>query len=728
MKKIRFSILIILMFSYFISYSQQNFSLATKSFVNDLNGITDISGNFRLSPSFIDKYALWYDNDVYYVSGLAKINQEGVIKLLEEKGILINSKLNDIISIRVPLEKIQELPQIEGLLYVELGRKVSPLLKDAVKDTRADSVHQGILLPQAYTGKNVIIGFTDWGFDYTHPNFYDTTLTNLRIVSAWDQYKTSGPTPTNYPYGTEFSTEQDLLAAGSDTFNIYGYHTHGTHVAGIAAGSGAGTPYRGFAFDAELVFVSIKVDEASVFDAFNYIYEYAEAAAKPLVINMSWGLYYIGTLDGHSLLSQALDYLSSQGVLLVSSAGNNGDENFHLRKDFSPGDSLQSFVDFQPYSSIPTMWGQSVSMWGSPGYNFKYTAEIYSNTYVKVAELPLFNTIDNIILDTILVLSDDTIFFKIETASSNPFNQRPGVRLRVRNLETANYKIAVKVLSDSGSVHLWNLIEMTNDVGNWGTAFSNPITGTLPGDNNYAIGEPACTESVIAVASYRSQIVLPNGNPAYGNISSFSSRGPLINENVKPDIAGPGQNVGSSMSSFYTTPFTSIATVSFNNKNYKFGRLSGTSMSSPAVAGICALIREANPSLSPQSIKDLLKQTARQDNYTGLIPMTGDLLWGWGKVNAYHACRIATGMAGETDYFYSINSGNIYPNPSSGLVNFNNYESIEKLSVFNLEGKLIFKTEEISETMDFGFLEEGIYFFSLYSTQEVIWDKIVILR
>ena len=125
----------------------------------------------------------------------------------------------------------------------------------------------------------------------------DTSLTHLRIVRAWDQYKLSGPSPAGLSYGTEYSSEQELLTAAHDTSNIYGLHTHGTHTSGIAAGSGAGTPYRGFAYEADLVMVTILVDEASVIDAFNYIYNYANSVGKPAVVNMSWGLYYMGTLE-----------------------------------------------------------------------------------------------------------------------------------------------------------------------------------------------------------------------------------------------------------------------------------------------------------------------------------------------------------------------------------------------------------------------------------------------
>ena len=173
-------------------------------------------------------------------------------------------------------------------------------LEKAVKDVRADSVHLGLGgLPQGYYGDNVIVGVTDWGFDYTSPVFYDTALQQTRIIAAWDQYKTSGPSPANFPYGTEFSGPASLIQAGSDTSNIYSYSTHGTHVASIAGGSGAGTPFRGIAPGVNFLFVTFLVDEAAVLDAWEWMYQKSLSEGKRLIINMSWGLYHAGTLDGN---------------------------------------------------------------------------------------------------------------------------------------------------------------------------------------------------------------------------------------------------------------------------------------------------------------------------------------------------------------------------------------------------------------------------------------------
>ncbi|HVR82617.1 MAG TPA: S8 family serine peptidase [Luteimonas sp.] len=76
--------------------------------------------------------------------------------------------------------------------------------------------------------------------------------------------------------------------------------------------------------------------------------------------------------------------------------------------------------------------------------------------------------------------------------------------------------------------------------------------------------------------------------------------------------------------------------------------MSGTSMATPHVAGIIALILEANPNLTPAQVKDLLKRTAT--NMTGRLPWEA----GAGHVNAYTAVAQAAGL--RNDFGATVNS------------------------------------------------------------------------
>lgn len=641
------------------------------------------------------------------ISLLGKVNDAFHSSLLTAEGITIGSRIGDVITLKVPLDKLDVLFAAPGISYLEIASKVQQHLNRALTDARVDSVHLGIDLPQAYTGKDVLIGITDWGFDYTHPMFYDTALQQTRILAAWDQYKQAGPAPEGFTYGTEYATIPDLLSAGSDTANIYSYAYHGSHVAGIAGGAGAGTIYKGVAFESQFLFTTFLVDAASVIDAYQWMYEKSVAENKRLVINQSWGLYYIGNLDGTSLISQAIDQYSELGVVFASSGGNNGDVNFHLKKTFD-NDTLRSKIDFYSYTANPKMWGQSITMWGEQGKSFAARVKVLNSINQFQAQTAFFPTTTVPYIDTFLIIGVDTVFYNLSAEASNPLNSRPHIRLRVKNKSTA-YKVLLEVAAVDGTVHAWNVTELTSGVGNWGMPFSQAGAGTLIGDANYSIGEPSCTESVISVAAHSSTYALPNGNLTGGAIANFSSKGPTLDGRTKPDISAPGVNVGSSVSSFTDNSFSTVLTINFQGQDYKFTRISGTSMSSPMVAGVAALILDANPYLMPYQIKSIIQQTARMDSYTGLIPAAGDLQWGYGKVHAYEAVKLALNTVSlpENESKWTLN---VYPNPSTGLILVEgNLIGNEKYTLHSSDGKIISSGKISSNQLDFTNLSTGFY-------------------
>jgi len=93
-------------------------------------------------------------------------------------------------------------------------------------------------------------------------------------------------------------------------------------------------------------------------------------------------------------------------------------------------------------------------------------------------------------------------------------------------------------------------------------------------------------------------------NDAGNEMATFSARGPApVPDILKPDVTAPGVNIlaGFSPDSAYST------------QGENFAYLSGTSMSTPHVAGVAALIRQAHPDWSPATVKSALMTTARQD-------------------------------------------------------------------------------------------------------------------
>jgi minor extracellular serine protease Vpr len=639
------------------------------------------------------------------VNLVAKVNDHFLASELAGSDVKIGSRMGNIVTLRVTKANLSTVEDLAGIDYLEVAQKVSPNLKRVAPDLRADSVYAGHGLGAGYTGKDVIIGVTDWGFDYTHPMYYDTAMQHTRIIAAWDQFKKSGPAPEGYSYGTEYNGEVELLAAKSDTANIYGNAYHGSHVAGIAGGSGGGTEHRGVAYEAEFLFVTFLVDEAAVIDAFSWMKERADAEGKRLVINMSWGLYNLGPLDGTSLVSQAIDELSAQGVIFVTSGGNNGDSPFHIKQTFA-ADTIRTLVDFWRGSN-PNRFGQTISAWGVEEVPFTASIEIYDGAKNRLVESPMYATEGSINLDTFMTVGVDTVFYKVALDGSHPLNSKPTMRLRVRN-ENSALHVVLKAYADEGTVHFYNVTDLTTDVGNWGMPFTAWKTGWLAGDNMYSLGEPASTRSVITVAAHQSE-VRRNGVVIGGGFSAnFSSFGPTIDERIKPDVSAPGVSVMSSVSSFTDANVIIDETVEFEGKTYPFSKLSGTSMSSPATAGVVALMLEANPNLRYNEAKEILHNTSREDIRTGDVPETGNTQWGWGKVNALAAVA-------QSEYkFVGVRILEnedivVYPNPTSHVLSLNSAKTYQ-VELVSYDGKVLLSGYlGGGEQVDVSRLHSGMY-------------------
>ena len=655
----------------------------------DKHEIAQIQNELLRSKGFISqemqqRYPIYQINGEWYLSMLGRTNSQFNSTELQDQYILFQNPVAGILTLKVPFQQLNAIEQLNGITYLQIAARIHNNLDKAIIDLRADSVHLGIGLPQGYAGKDVLIGITDWGFDYTHPVFYDTLLQQHRIYAAWDQYKSSGPAPNGFNYGTEYSNTQSLLAAGSDTANIYSYSTHGTHVAGIAGGGGATAAYRGVAYEAQFLFVTFLIDEGAVIDAWQWMYQKAIATDKRLVINMSWGLYHFGTLDGTSLLSQAITAFSNLGVVFVNSGGNNGNVNFHLKKTFT-NDVLKSRIEFYDYNANPNMWGQSIHAWGEVGQSFSNGIIVTNTSNAVLAQSPLYSTsLSSNYVDTFLVVNQDTIWYNISADAAHPLNGRPQMRLRVKNTH-ANLRVQLHSTASSGTVHYWNVTELITEVGNWGMAFLAAGTGTTSGDNQNGISEPSCADDVISVAAYATQYATASGSLVGGALASFSSKGPRYDGAMKPDIAAPGVGIASAISSFTDGNYTSVANTNFNNTTYHFAKFSGTSMAAPMVAGVAALMLEANPYLSSAQVKEIMMQTARQDSYTGSIPNEGSPQWGAGKINAYAAVQLAVQTLGVLDTKPQI-EWSVYPNPVQHYLHFTIVELPPYAEVIALDG------------------------------------------
>ena len=131
-----------------------------------------------------------------------------------------------------------------------------------------------------------------------------------------------------------------------------------------------------------------------------------------------------------------------------------------------------------------------------------------------------------------------------------------------------------------------------------------------------------------------------------GERGSFSSVGPTFDGRSKPDVMAPGANVISAMSSYYMQDNTATTLVSkheFEGRTYGWAVEGGTSMSTPAVAGIVALWLQANPQLSPDDVLGVMSRTCRPcGNYGADTPN----YCGMGAIDAYAGLLDVLGLTG----------------------------------------------------------------------------------
>jgi subtilisin family serine protease len=708
----------------FSVYSQAQLSPSTRGLISAIQSGRNLhsSEKFIIGEYLTERYGLYAKNGTYYAGVLTKCNDAFKVSELSIYNARIQSRIGNIVSLRIPVDNIPDLANCPGLEYIEVSETTEGYDNFSYLNTGAKFVHHGIGgLLKKYRGKGVIIAIIDWGFDYTHPMFYDSTLSDYRVVRAWDQNKMSGPHPTGFDFGTEYIGKDALLAAGEDTVYVFGSGSHGTHVAGIAGGSGAGLQHIGNAPESELIFISYRRDPASFADALAYINRYADSVGKPFVINMSFGNHN-GPHDGTILENLAIDQMAGKGKVFVASAGNNGAEPFHIKKQFSStADTLTTVVNF---GNVANQFGQCLSMWGSPNTVFAVSFRLTDNANSTLFETPfLTTTSEPNRTDTFLFGASDTLIIRFTSTAQSVLNNRPSIRAEVRR--TGSAKLVLRMISDSSLVHLWNTIVLNNRITNWGVSFSNNYPGATGGDTEYGLGEPGGVgKKVITVASHVLDVVNSRDSIlSIGGLSTFSSRGPTVDERVKPDISGPGQNIMSSVNSFDPGQIGATVRVNFNGRSYPFAQFSGTSMSSPAVAGVVALMLQVNSNLHADEIKYIIQQTARLDIQTGNIDSTGNLAWGRGKVNALAAVLVAEVFTGSQEIITQINP-KIYPNPASTHFNIANYTG--QLSIYAINGDLVYdQYVSENELINIQNLKPGIYIIRCSNSQSVSFARLI---
>ncbi len=682
--------------------------------------VTAVSAQDKLSNStriaMADKdYALI--NTSGETHALILVNELASDSIFKANGIFVNGKFGQVWSIAFDARLVNAVQALPCISYIELANKATAArYKNDVERvaTSVDKVQAGLQnsLPLNYSGKGVVVGIVDIGFQGNNPTFFSANSAKYRVTKWWQQSNKNGTPPAGYSYGTELADTNAIKT--SNDFD----GSHGTHVAGIAAGSGLSTPnlqYRGMAPEAELVFVSIKyandtlgasalgdyvVANPTIIDAYKYIFDYAQSVGKAAVINLSWGMH-TGAHDGKSLFDQATENLVGKGKILVGANGNEGDNPMHWNYNFNK-DTVSTIViennrGGRKRESVYT------DFWGSANTDFAMQIQIMDTNQNIIVQTPFISSASNKVNG--FNFTADTSNFKITMAcqQKNALNDKPNITLMVDHFKPKKYIIVVKMTSLNSQVHGWNsgaVKEWTsgsfrNRVGklNFSSTFIDGNTESTNGENG------GTSKAVISVGAMAARSAFNNilggkiNDTSYvfpGRIARFSSKGPTVDGRIKPDVSAPGFDVPSAVNNKQFEPWmkdrTLLLSVFRNDTNF-WTAFSGTSMASPHVCGIVALLLQANPNLNAAQMKAILQLTATQNSATGAVPNNQ---YGYGIVNAYEAIKLALQYAG-VNALNKNNAISLYPNPSSNVlnINLNAMHTIVQYSIKNTLGQTV---------------------------------------
>ena len=575
-------------------------------------------------------------------------------EVLRQYGCKELARVGDISIAAIPLSKLGALSCGRQVKRIETGRRCSIQMDTTRLVVNAEKVYTGEGLSQSYTGRGVVVGVQDIGFDLTHPNFYSADMRQYRIKALWDQLSRDTIGSTLY-VGRDYVGREALLKLKHPIDGET--QTHGTHTAGIAAGSGAEgngavSPYRGMACDADLVLVDNAADNASLIDprdyykftyatdalGFKYIFDYAERMHQPCVINFSEG----SSQDFHGydqLYYELLAKLIGPGRIIVSSAGNDGARNSYIHKNIGKERAGAFIMGNEKRFSCTAKSKQA----------FTFRVSVYDNVsspqIVDISTVNVCNAQDSLLTDSLLVGGKKYKWRVLAYPNSYDTSETAyDFQLSSPSKLGDSPQVSLQVMGRDADIELYRMS---------GYMFPHSLDPVLDaGDCRYTIFSPSSSPDVICVGStsYRTQFVNYLGEKKVydsgqkGIRSSFSAMGPTLDGRIKPDVMAPGQNIISSYSTFFiNNPKNVNASVKsdvrhfeYNGRTYAWNANAGTSMFAPVVTGAIALWLQANPTLTPADCLEIFAKTCSHYDTSLSYPNN---LYGYGQIDVAAGLR-----------------------------------------------------------------------------------------
>jgi subtilisin family serine protease len=523
----------------------------------------------------------------------------------------------------------------------------------AATEVQAKNVWAQTVTSKAGTGYGVKVAVIDSGIDYTHDDFVrngDVTFPTAKVVAGYDLVG------DDYAPGEGGLAELPQPDSDPMDCSIANGGGHGTHVAGTIAGYGIksnGITYGissserytstlntstfklapGMAPLASLIAIRVFGCDGSTELTADGIEKAVALGAK--VINLSLGSPY-GIKGGAE--QAAINAAEKAGVTVVIAAGNEGDQPFLVGSP-STEDGAISVAALDDRASYP---GAIIS---NAQYSWTLTKNgatggphvVFLNTNLYDLSTPVSGYLHKV------AKNGDASKFALgcpatgdEGATYTPdwdtSVDLTGMIVFIRRGE-CTFKEKVTAMKTKGAVAV--VVLQRQDIIDGGDTSSYPPfqgpatpTGDIPvlminGADEYQIDGAITTYGDAGILPREVDITTSPGdvvsNPNYHTVAEFSSGGPRWGDlALKPELAAPGVDIVSAAS----------------GSGDGVAWLSGTSMATPVVAGVAALVKQANPTWTPALIKSALINTAKSVGSNVLLRSVGA-----GRVNALNAVK-----------------------------------------------------------------------------------------
>ncbi|MCH8967979.1 MAG: S8 family serine peptidase [Planctomycetes bacterium] len=534
------------------------------------------------------------------------------------------------------LQHVQNDPRMLRLMSVE--SLTHPLTDVAGVMTNVDDVHDGVGFT-ARDGTGINLAIADSGLDTTHSDI---------------------PTPVE---AYDMTDGTDTSSWGTDVSNTV--IDHGTHVTGIAVGSGSLSSgrYVGAAPGASLYFYKIGQDppekpddpdlrgralDEDVIEAIN-----RAATVGCDVFSISYG-GVSEFMDGDGPICQAVDSaVVNDGMAFFSSAGNSASASRHY--------SIKLPATCTPCSTVDIDY--TVRYFGTVGQG---DPAVYDGIEVLRVIWVDNDTTDGNMTMTCLNCGAGESLTEVAYDASSRGTERKNFELHVKvpSLNTVTYQLRLTNTASCGAeplVHVYAIGNSVKKVLRW---FEDP-------DPYYTVGTPALCDQAIAVGAWTQRKrwidfqddCRINRDHVVDKLAPFSSLGPRIDGMQKPDIAAPGASTISARDGTYSIDADKTIDddgVNDGNGPAHYYLKFGTSMACPFAAGAAVLLLEEEPSLTPSQLRTALTSTASLGDSPNIRAGSGllDLLAAFNRNNqsVIYIDASASGMNNGSSWTHAFTS------------------------------------------------------------------------